>query len=151
MRFKADLRAEAWNVEMQIGYHEQVQANGRRAADALSNRKPLSDEALLLAAFRRLVPHGVQGALETTCGDRVVPSGDYAGIATKLDYPCRVDLPPAEVAAAAHALRSDPAPLSLVLVTTNVAAFAVSSSRILNVAVAGVPSCAPAPGLSRLS
>lgn len=113
MRFKADLRAEAWNVEMQIGYHEQVQANGRRAADALSNRKPLSDEALLVAAFRRLVPHGVQGALETTCGDRVVPSGDYAGIATKLDYPCRVDLPPAEVAAAAHALRSDPAILPL--------------------------------------
>lgn len=51
-RLKADLRAEAWNAEMQIGYHEQVQANAPRAADALSGRAPLPDEALLVAAFR---------------------------------------------------------------------------------------------------
>jgi len=173
-RLKTDLRAEAWNIEMQIGYHEQVQANARRAADALSGRDPLPDEALLVAAFRatqyndnvrqratydeltstgdlglirdyalrklamnvyttqvfdwftdegrtspyraafrRRVPYGVQTALETTCGDRVVPSGNYAGIATKLDYPCRVDMPPAEIAAAATALRRDPEILPL--------------------------------------
>ena len=45
-RLKADLRAEAWNIEMQVGYHEQVQANARRAADALSGHGPLPDEAL---------------------------------------------------------------------------------------------------------
>ena len=173
-RLKTDLRAEAWNVEMQIGYHEQVQADARRAADALSGRAPLSDVALLVAAFRatqyndnvrqratydeltstgelglirdyalrklamnvyttqvfdwftdegraspyraafrRRVPYRVQTALETTCGDRVVPSGNYADIATKLDYPCRVEVPPAEVAAAATALRSDPEMLQL--------------------------------------
>lgn len=173
-RLKTDLRAEAWNIEMQIGYHEQVQANARRAADALSGRDPLPDEALLVAAFRatqyndnvrqratydeltstgdlglvrdhalrklamnvyttqvfdwftdegrtspyraafrRRVPYGVQTALETTCGDRVVASGNYSGIATKLDYPCHVDMPPAEIAAAATALRSDPEILPL--------------------------------------
>ena len=173
-RLKADLRAEAWNVEMQIGYHEQVQANARRAADALSGRAPLPDEALLVAAFRatqyndnvrqratydeltstgelglirdyalrklamniyttnvfdwftsegrssplrqafrRRVDYRVQAALEAACGDRVVPSGSYDGIATKLDYPCRVDMPSAEVAAAAMALRGDPEILQL--------------------------------------
>ncbi|MFT3896638.1 MAG: DUF6090 family protein [Thermomonas sp.] len=173
-RLKDDLRAEAWNIEMQIGYHEQVQANARRAADALSGRDPLSDEALLVAAyratqyndnvrqratydeltstgdlglirdyalrklamniyttqvfdwftdegraspyraaFRRRVPYRIQTALETTCGDRVVASDNYAGIATKLDYPCRIDAPPAEVAEAATALRSDPEILQL--------------------------------------
>ena len=45
-RLKTDLRAEAWNIEMQVGYHEQVQANARRAADALSGHGPLPDEAL---------------------------------------------------------------------------------------------------------
>ena len=44
---------------------------------------------------------------------RVVPSGSYDGIATKLDYPCRVDMPSAEVAAAAMALRGDPEILQL--------------------------------------
>jgi hypothetical protein len=173
-RLKADLRAEAWNIEMQVGYHEQVQADARRAADALSGRDPLSDEALLVAAFRatqyndnvrqratydeltstgelglirdyrlrklamdvytthvfdwftdegraspyraafrRRVPYRVQGALEAGCGDRVVPSGNYAGIATKLDYPCHVDVPPVEIATAAKALRGDPEILQL--------------------------------------
>ena len=173
-RLKADLRAEAWNIEMQVGYHEQVQADARRAADALSGRDPLPDEALLVAAFRatqyndnvrqratydeltstgelglirdyrlrklamdvytthvfdwftdegraspyraafrRRVPYRVQGALESACGDKVVPSGNYASIATKLDYPCHVDAPPAEIAAAAEALRGDPEILQL--------------------------------------
>lgn len=51
-RLKADLRIEAWNYEMQVGYYGQVQANARRAADALSGHDLLSDEALLVAAFR---------------------------------------------------------------------------------------------------
>ena len=51
-RLKADLRTEAWNYEMQVGYNEQVQANAQRAADALTGQTPLSDEALLIAAYR---------------------------------------------------------------------------------------------------
>jgi hypothetical protein len=49
---KADLREEAWGYEMQIGYYQQVIANARRAADALSGKASSSDEALLVAAYR---------------------------------------------------------------------------------------------------
>lgn len=51
-RLKADLRVEAWNYEMQVGYNEQVLANAERAVDALTGRASLSDEALLIAAYR---------------------------------------------------------------------------------------------------
>ncbi len=51
-RLKDDLREEAWGYEMQIGYYGDVVANGRRALDALAGRAPLSDEALLIAAYR---------------------------------------------------------------------------------------------------
>jgi len=173
-RLKTDLRAEAWNVEMQIGYHGQVQANAQRAADALSGRAPLSDEALLIATFRatqyndnvrqratydeltstgelglirddalrklamdvyttsvfgwftdegrasplravfrKRVSYRIQIRLDADCGDRAVTVGNYAGIATKLDYPCHVDAPPAEIEAAATVLRGDPEILEL--------------------------------------
>lgn len=51
-RLKADLREEAWGYEMQIGYFTQTLANAKRAADALTGKTPLSDEALLIAAYR---------------------------------------------------------------------------------------------------
>src|SRR5690348_10274508 len=51
-RLKSDLREEAWGYAMNIGYFDQVQTNARRAADALTGRIPLSDEALLIAAYR---------------------------------------------------------------------------------------------------
>ncbi|MBS0569780.1 MAG: hypothetical protein JSS28_04185 [Proteobacteria bacterium] len=51
-RLKADLRVEAWNYEAQIGYNEQVLVNAKRAADALTGKTPLADEALLIAAYR---------------------------------------------------------------------------------------------------
>ena len=54
-RLKSDLRVEAWNYEMQISYYGQVQRNAQRAADALSGRDPLSDEALLIAAYRATI------------------------------------------------------------------------------------------------
>ncbi len=173
-RIKDDLRVEAWNLEMQIGYYGQVQANARRAADALSGHAPLPDEALLVAAFRatqyndntrqrttfdelkstgelglirdsglrtlamdvfsipvfeqvaeegrasqyrvafrKQVPYRVQAALEVGCGDHIVPPGDYAGIATTLDYACRVDLPATDITAAATAFRGNPDMLEL--------------------------------------
>ena len=168
-RLKADLRIEAWNFEMLIGYYGQVQANSRRTVDALSGRGAMSDEALLVAAFRatqyndntrqratydeltstgelalirdaglrklamdiyamrdfewfidegrtspyrvafrKRVPYRVQDALEAACGDHLVPPGNYADIPMALDYPCHVDLPAAEIAATAAALRADP-------------------------------------------
>jgi hypothetical protein len=168
-RLKADLRIEAWNFEMLIGYYGQVQANARRAVDALTGRANLSDEALLVAAFRatqyndntrqratydeltstgelalirdgtlrklamdiysmrdfdwfidegrnspyrvafrKRVPYHVQEALEAACGDHLVPPGNYEGIPTALDYPCRIDLPAADIAATAAVLRADP-------------------------------------------
>ena len=51
-RLRSDLREEAWGYEMQIGYYGDVAAHGRRTLDALTGRAPLSDEQLLIAAYR---------------------------------------------------------------------------------------------------
>lgn len=51
-RLRADLRQEAWAFEYEIAYIKDVLANAKRAADALSGSRPLSDEALLIAAYR---------------------------------------------------------------------------------------------------
>jgi hypothetical protein len=58
--------------------------------------------------FRRLVPADVQRELLRSCGDRIIEPGDYEGIVGSLAYPCTLGSPPAHVAAAASALRSDP-------------------------------------------
>jgi len=148
-RLRSDLREEAWGYQLQIAYYGEVLVNARRAADALSGRALLSDEALLVSAyratqyngnirrratydeltstgefglirdpalrdlamrtytaelfddivrdarqsqfrmaFRKAIPHEVQRALAQTCGDRIVPVGDYKGIPNVLDYPC---------------------------------------------------------------
>jgi hypothetical protein len=57
-------------------------------------------------AFRMSLPNDVQQALATSCGDRHMPTGDYAAIRNSLDYPCTLDLPAEQVAAAAGTLRS---------------------------------------------
>ena len=44
-RLKSDLREEAWGYDLQISYYGEVLDNARRAADALSGRASLSDEA----------------------------------------------------------------------------------------------------------
>lgn len=59
--------------------------------------------------FRRATPARVQHALLQRCGDRILTPGDYKVIVGSLDYPCTTDLPPAQVAAAAAALRASPA------------------------------------------
>jgi hypothetical protein len=51
-RLKSDLREEAWGYELQIRYYSEVLDNARHAADALSDRSPLSDEVLLVSAYR---------------------------------------------------------------------------------------------------
>ncbi|HPG93540.1 MAG TPA: hypothetical protein PLR28_03185 [Dokdonella sp.] len=167
-RLKDDLRVEAWNWEMQIGYYSQVRTSAIRAADALSGHIALTDDALLAAAyratqynentgqrttydeltstgemnliadlglrnlaveiysspifelisdegrmsdyrkwFRKRVPHRVQFAVAEACGDRIIATGDFAGIATALDYPCQIDLPAAELAEVANLIRND--------------------------------------------
>ncbi len=189
-RLHDDLRLEAWNYEMQIGYYGQVRANAIRAADALSGRSALSDHDLLAAAyratqynentrqrttydelistgemhlvadlslrrlameiysapnfdivteegrasqyrrhFRKRVPHQVQAAVAEACGDRIVANGDYAAMASVLDYPCDIDLPAAELTEAARLLRDDPETLPLLRLRiadtgTNVSQFA---------------------------
>lgn len=51
-RLRADLRVEAWGYEYEVGYSKDVLANAKRAADALSGKTPLSDEAVLVATYR---------------------------------------------------------------------------------------------------
>lgn len=57
--------------------------------------------------FRQRVPHRVQFAVAEACGDRIIATGDFAGIATALDYPCQIDLPAAELAEVANLIRND--------------------------------------------
>lgn len=167
-RLKDDLRFEAWNYQAQTDYSAQAQTNAQRAVDALTGRAPLSDEALLVAAyratqfngssrrratydelsstgeiglirdkalrtlamdvytqpqidqidrhgqeseyrkaFRMALPYEVQQALQDQCGDHVVLPGDYTGIATTLDYPCKLDLPASDIVSSAAILRND--------------------------------------------
>ncbi|WP_297833496.1 hypothetical protein [Thermomonas sp.] len=51
-RLQADLSIEAWGWQFQHHYFSQVLDNARRAADALAGDLPLSDEALLVSAYR---------------------------------------------------------------------------------------------------
>ena len=51
-RLRSDLRLEAWGWQFQHLYFSQVLDNARRAADALAGDVPLSDEALLISAYR---------------------------------------------------------------------------------------------------
>ena len=51
-RLKADLRKEAWMYELETGYLSQVLVNAKRAVDGLTGKAPVSDEALLIAAYR---------------------------------------------------------------------------------------------------
>lgn len=51
-RLRSDLREEAWGYEMQIGYYTDVAAHGQHTLDALTGRVPLTDEQLLVAAYR---------------------------------------------------------------------------------------------------
>ena len=51
-RLKADLRGEDWTYQFLIAYNREVLANANRAAGALEGKAALSDEALLIAAYR---------------------------------------------------------------------------------------------------
>jgi len=51
-RLKADLRGEDWTYQFLIAYNREVLANANRAVEALDGKVALSDEALLVSAYR---------------------------------------------------------------------------------------------------
>ena len=51
-RLKSDLQIEAWNYKYTIEYYKDVQSSGYRALNALTGKAELSDEALLINAYR---------------------------------------------------------------------------------------------------
>jgi hypothetical protein len=51
-RLKADLRAEDWTYQFLIAYNRDVLANANQAVNALDGKATLSDEALLVSAYR---------------------------------------------------------------------------------------------------
>lgn len=57
MRLKADLRGEEWNYQMLTTYNREVLQNADRAANALDGNATLSDEGLLVSAYRATQYH----------------------------------------------------------------------------------------------
>jgi len=51
-RLKEDLRYEAWQYEYMISYYKEVFANAERTIGALTYGRPLSDQQLLINAYR---------------------------------------------------------------------------------------------------
>jgi len=51
-RLKTDLRGEDWSYQFLLSYNREVLANANRAVEAVEGKVPLSDEALLVAAYR---------------------------------------------------------------------------------------------------
>ena len=51
-RLKADLRGEDWTYQFLIAYNREVLANANRAVEALDGKAAISDEALLVSAYR---------------------------------------------------------------------------------------------------
>jgi hypothetical protein len=60
------------------------------------------------ALFRMSLANDTQRALGKQCGDRYIQPGDYRDFDHVIDYPCDPGLSPAEIDAAADALRADP-------------------------------------------
>ena len=58
--------------------------------------------------FRETVSAEIQEALLERCGDRYVPTLDYAAIAGSIDYPCTLGVSAAKIKAAAIALKALP-------------------------------------------
>jgi len=51
-RLKTDLREEDWAYQLLITYNREVLANAQRAASALEGTTTMSDESLLICAYR---------------------------------------------------------------------------------------------------
>jgi hypothetical protein len=78
-RLADDLRDEAWRTEYLIAYYKEVLANAERAVGALTDGPALSDEQLLISAYRatQYLYYGTRRATY----DEMVATGDIGLIA----------------------------------------------------------------------
>lgn len=58
--------------------------------------------------FRTSLPHSVQRAVSSACGDKIVVPGDFEGVNDSLDYPCKTGLSAAQLADSVARLRANP-------------------------------------------
>lgn len=80
-RLVEDLRYEAWQTEYLIAYYKDVLANAERAVGALTDGPALSDEQLLISAYRAS-QYLYSGARRATY-DEMVATGDIGLIADR--------------------------------------------------------------------
>lgn len=72
-RLEADLRAEAWRYQFLLAYYRDVRDAAEAAADALSGKAPLSNEAFLVNAYR--ATQYKQGASRRATYDELISTG----------------------------------------------------------------------------
>ena len=72
-RLEADLRAEAWRYQFLLAYYRDVRDATEAAADALSGKAPLPDEAFLVNAYR--ATQYKQGASRRATYDELISTG----------------------------------------------------------------------------
>jgi hypothetical protein len=73
-RLKADLRAESWRYQFLLAYYRDVRDATEAAADALSGKKPLSNEEFLVNAYR--ATQYKQGAVSRATYDELISTGN---------------------------------------------------------------------------
>ena len=73
-RLKADLRAEGWRYRLLLEYYRDVRDATEAAADALSGKVALSNEALLVNAYR--ATQYKQGAITRATFDELISTGN---------------------------------------------------------------------------
>jgi hypothetical protein len=73
-RLRDDLRQEAWRYRFLLAYYSDVRDATEAAADALSGKKPLSNEAFLVAAYR--ATQYKQGASRRATYDELISTGN---------------------------------------------------------------------------
>ncbi|MFT6046552.1 MAG: hypothetical protein ACI9WC_002259 [Arenicella sp.] len=80
-RLKADLVVEAWNYTMLIEYLADVQSNADKALAGLQGRSEISDQQLLIAAYRATQYNA--GVRQRTTYDELISTGKIGFIADK--------------------------------------------------------------------
>jgi len=80
-RLADDLRHEAWQAEYLIAYYNEVLINAERAVGALTDGAPMSDEQLLISAYRA-TQYLFYGTRRATY-DEMVATGDIGLIADR--------------------------------------------------------------------
>jgi hypothetical protein len=73
-RLQEDLRQEAWRYRFLLAYYSDVRDATEAAADAISGKKPLSNEAFLVNAYR--ATQYKQGASRRATYDELVSTGN---------------------------------------------------------------------------